>query len=75
MLDYNIDVESTVDELHFVFGIGSAIHEIVEGMDPRNSCLPVFHVLTGCDTVCWKRKEESGKIFPGVTKAFECLIL
>ena len=45
------------DELWVIIGTGSnlrciAVHELVATMDPRCcSSLPIFHVLTGCDTV------------------------
>ena len=45
------------DELWLAFGTGSnfryiPIHEVVGDMDPRIcAVLPVFHALTGCDTI------------------------
>ena len=45
------------DDLWLAFGTGKsfrylAAHEIAAGLGPERACvLPVFHVLTGCDTV------------------------
>ena len=70
------------DELWVTLGTGSnlhciAVHELVATMDPRwCSSLPIFHALTGCDTVsafCGRGKKmawETWKSFPEVTDAF-----
>ena len=75
------------DELWLVFGTGShfryiPVHELVSGMDPRNcAVLPVFHAITGCDTVSsfgGRGKKTAWKIwqvFPDVTEAFEHLLM
>ena len=75
------------DELWLAFGTGLnfryiPIHEVVNGMDPRNcAVLPVFHAFTGCDTVSsfgGRGKKTAWKIwqvFPEVTEAFEHLLL
>ncbi len=54
------------------------IHEIVQEMDHRVSfALPMFHALTGCDTVssfCGRGKKtawNTWKVFPEATQAFE----
>ena len=52
------------DELWLSFGTGSnfryiPIHEVVNGMDPRNcAVLLVFHTFTGCDNVSSLVEEE-----------------
>ena len=75
------------DELWLAFGTKPhsqyiPIHEIVAGLDPRIcTTLPVFHALTGCDTVSafggrGKRTAwNTWKVFPDVTAAFEHLLL
>lgn len=71
------------DELWVALGTGSrfryiAIHELVVTMNPRQCfTLPVFHALTGCETVSAfagrgkKTAWETWKVFPEVTVAFE----
>ena len=55
------------DELWLAFGTGKsfryvAAHEISGGLGPEKPCaLPVFHALTGCDTVSSFAEE---KLFP-----------
>ena len=71
------------EELWLAFGTGDsfryiAIHELVQTMTPRKSAvLPVFHALTGCDTVSAfngrgeKSAWEACKEYIEVTAAFE----
>ena len=75
------------DELWLAFGTGSnfryiPIHEVVGDMDPRIcAVLPVFHALTGCDTVSAfggrgkKTAWNTWQVFPEATEAFEQLLL
>ena len=70
------------DELWVIIGTVSylrciAVHELVATMDPRcYSSLPIFHALTGCDTVSAfsgrgkKTAWATWKAFPEVTDAF-----
>ena len=77
-----------LDELWVIIDTGSnlqciAVHELVATMDPRCcSSLPIFHALTGCDTVSAfsgrgkKTAWATWKAFPEVTDAFielECM--
>ena len=69
------------------FGTGShlqyiPVHEVAAEMNQRIcTTLPVFHALTGCDTVsafCGRGKKtgwNTWKAFPEVTNAFEELLL
>ena len=73
------------DELWLAFGTRSnfryiPVHDVVAGMDPRIcATLPVFHALTGCDTVSAfsgrgkKTAWNTWEVFPEVTEAFEDL--
>ena len=61
---------------------GTCVHDVVAGMDPRIcAALPVFHALTGCDTVSIfsgrgkKTAWNTWEVFPEVTEAFEDLLL
>lgn len=75
------------DELWIALGTGSnfryiPIHELISSIDSRICvALPVFHALTGCDTVSSfggrgkKTAWSTWKSFPAVTKAFEDLLL
>ena len=75
------------DELWLAFGTRSnfryiPVHDVVAGMDPRIcATLPVFHALTGCDTVSAfsgrgkKTAWNTWEVFPEVTEAFEDLLL
>ena len=70
------------DELWVSFGTGSnfryiAVHELVATLSPRQCLsLPVFHAITGCDTVSAfagrgeKTAWETWQVFPEVTDAF-----
>lgn len=74
------------DELWIALGTGSsfryiAVHQLAAAMNPRQcATLPIFHALTGCDTVssfAGRRKKtawEIWKVFPEVTDAFEELL-
>ena len=73
------------DELWVAFGVGSsfryiAVHEMVTTMNPIQCLtLPVFHALTGCDTVSAfagrgkKTAWATWKSFPEVTDASLCM--
>lgn len=75
------------DELWLAFGTGSnfryiPIHEVVGDMGPRTcTALPVFHALTGCDTISAfagrgkKTAWNTWKVFPEATEAFGDLLL
>ena len=70
------------EELWITLGTGSSlrcivVHELIATIDPRwCSSLPIFHALTGCDTVSAfsgrgkKTAWETWKAFPEVTDAF-----
>ena len=74
--------EISVDELWIAFGTGHkfryiAVHEIAQTLGPQKSAvLPVFHSITGCDTVSSfngrgkKTAWEVWECFPEVTNAF-----
>ena len=74
--------EISVDELWIAFGTGHkfryiAVHEIAQTLGPQKSVvLPVFHSITGCDTVSSfngrgkKTAWEVWEFFPEVTNAF-----
>ena len=54
------------------------IHEVAAAVDPRKSAnLPLFHALTGCDTVSSfagigkKTAWAAWNVYPEVTEAFE----
>jgi hypothetical protein len=69
-------------ELWLAFGTGKQfrylpIHDIVRSLVPERSlALPVFHALTGCDTVSFfggkskKRAWDTWNLFPEVTHSF-----
>ena len=75
------------DEPWLAFGTQSnfryiPVHDVVAGMDPRIcATLPVFHALTGCDTVSAfsgrgkKTAWNTWEVFPEVTEAFKVLLL
>ena len=75
------------DELWLAFGTRLnfryiPVHDVIVGMDPRIcATLPVFHALTGCDTVYKfsgrgkKTAWNTWEVFPEVTEAFEDLLL
>ena len=74
-----------IDELWLAFGTGKniryiAAHELLACLGPEKSkSLPVFHAITGCDTVsafagCGKTIAWAVRnTFPEVTDAFLCL--
>ena len=74
------------DELWIALGTGStfryiAVHQLAAAMNPRQrATLPIFHALTGCDTVSSfagrgkKTAWKVWKVFPEVTDAFEELL-
>jgi hypothetical protein len=71
------------DELWLAFGTGPnfryiPVHPIASSLGPRKSvCLPIFHALTGCDTVSSmagigkKTAWSTWNAYPDVTEAFE----
>ena len=74
------------DELWMAFGTAGhfrfiPIHEVAAAVGPRNSAnLPLFHALTGCDTVSSfagigkKTAWAAWNVYPEVTEAFEELL-
>lgn len=70
------------EEMWIAFGKGTSfrhicVYEIANKLDPSTcAALPLFHALTGCDTVSAfagrgkKTARETWKAFPEVTKAF-----
>lgn len=74
--------EMSVDELWIHFGVGNKVrllpvHAITRGLGPSKSkALPMFHALTGCDTVsCFYGKGkrsawEAWNSYPEVTDVF-----
>ena len=76
-----------LDELWVALGTGSnfryiPIHELASTMDSRIcTTLPVFHALTGCDTISpfggrgKKIAWSTWKVYPEATDAFEELLL
>ena len=77
---------TTPDELWVAFGTGGhfrfiPIHEVPAAVGPRISAtLPLFHALTGCDTVSSfagirkKTTWAAWNVYPEVTEAFEELM-
>lgn len=71
------------EELWLAFGTGDsfryiAIHELVKTMTPRKcAALPIFHAITGCDTVSAfngrgkKSAWQTWNVYSEVTSAFE----
>ena len=74
------------DELWVAFGTGGhfrfiPIHEVAAAVGPRKSAnLPLFHAITGCDTVSSfagigkKTAWAAWNVYPEVTEAFEELL-